>query len=69
MSVVFGYRNVADIPLCPCHDPGNYVALETDDEGDLLRCWCGRFMRVTWDSPEERSEFIAKNGGVTHGPS
>ena len=58
MSVVFGYRTVHGVPLCPCGDPGNYLALESDEEGDLFRCWCGRTMRVTWDSPEERSEFI-----------
>lgn len=61
MTVLFGYRHVSGIPLCPCRDPGNYVALEQPGENPLdclVRCWCGSTMRVTFDSLDERTQFI-----------
>lgn len=63
--LLFGYRHVADVPYCPCGDPGNYMSLEqsTADPLDLLfTCWCGRTMKARMDSPEELSEFLAKQG-------
>lgn len=66
---LFGYRHVSGIPLCPCRDPGNYVACEqgTDRLSFLLRCWCGRTCEGTWDDEKERAEFLAANSGPVHG--
>lgn len=65
-DVVFGYRHVSGVPLCPCRDPGNYLMMEAVSPlKDRLRCWCGATIAVTWDSEEERAEFIQTNGGAS----
>jgi hypothetical protein len=64
-TVLFGYRHVTDVPLCPCRDPGNYMSLEQPGDDPLVcqfRCWCGATMKVTFDSIEERAEFLTKQG-------
>lgn len=66
MTVLFGYQTVTGVPRCPCGDPGDYLALEQPGDDPLvceLRCWCGRTMKVTFDTMEERTEFIARQGG------
>lgn len=65
MIVVFGYRHVTGVPLCPCRNPGNYLCMEQPGDDPLevvVRCWCGRTNRCVFDSMEERAEFLATNG-------
>lgn len=65
MTVVFGYQHVTGIPLCPCRDPGDYVMMEQPGDDPfvfVLRCWCGRTNRGTFDSMEERTNFLQANG-------
>lgn len=68
MTVIFGYRHVDGIPLCPCRDPGNYVALEQPGNNPLefvLRCWCGSTMKGSFDDMSEREQFLKANGVTT----
>lgn len=61
MVVLFGYRHVNGIPLCPCGDPGNYMMLEQTGSDPLqvqFRCWCGATMKCTFDTLMERDEFM-----------
>lgn len=63
--IVFGYRHVTGVPLCPCRDPGNYLMMEQpgDDPLDVVfGCWCGRTMQAQFDSHDERTEFLKSNG-------
>jgi hypothetical protein len=60
--VVFGYQTVTGVPKCPCGDPGNYLSMTNDDLGDTLECWCGRTMRIKFDTEEERAAFIKNKG-------
>ncbi len=67
-KVLFSYRHVSDVPLCPCGDPGNYMMAEQSiyDPLDLtLRCWCGSTCRGRFHSIEERTEFLIKNGALS----
>lgn len=68
MTVLFGYRHVNDVPLCPCRDPGNYMMMEQPGDDPLdcrLRCWCGRTCRVTFDSLDEREKFVSDSVGAS----
>lgn len=62
VTVVFGYQFVSGVPKCPCADPGNYMCMETDEQGDKLVCWCGSTMRIRFDNKEERDAFIKNKG-------
>lgn len=66
-SIYFGYRHVDGVPLCPCRDPGNYVACEggNDPLAFTLRCWCGRSISGTWDDEAEKLAFLQANDGLT----
>lgn len=62
-TVLFGYTHVThpEIPHCPCGDPGNYMMGE-QGQGPLdivLRCWCGSKNAGSFDSEDERTEFLA----------
>ncbi len=64
-KVLFSYRHVSDVPFCPCNDPGNYMMAEESIYDPLvlvLRCWCGSTCHVKFDSMDERTEFLIKNG-------
>lgn len=59
---LFGYRHVTGVPMCPCGDPGNYMMLEQVGLDPLVcqfRCWCGARLAVTFESLQERSDFLA----------
>ncbi len=63
-EVLFNYRKVTDVPLCPCNNPGDYMMFErVRDLNCLFRCWCGKTMKATFDTEEELAEFIAKHAG------
>lgn len=67
-QVLFGYRHVSGIPLCPCRDPGNYVACDSDTTNPLaftLRCWCGSSMKGAWDDEADKLAFLQANDGLT----
>lgn len=64
LQVLFGYRHVKGIPLCPCKGPGNYAMMEQRTKDPLechLRCWCGRTLKVTFSDMAEREEFLEMN--------
>ncbi len=68
IRVLFSYRHVSDVPLCPCGDPGNYMMAEEsiyDPLSFVLRCWCGSTCNAKFDSMEERTEFLIKNGALS----
>lgn len=62
MTVLFGYQPIRVVPPmspCPCGD--RHAAMEADDDDPLkckIRCWCGRSSAGTFDSLEERDEFV-----------
>lgn len=64
-TVLFGYRHVNGVPLCPCRDPGDYMMC-VQGPGPLdftLRCWCGSTMGGQWDDEAERKAFLATHSG------
>lgn len=63
-TLLFGYRTVKDVPLCPCGDPGNYMMMERSVADPLVvrfSCWCGRTMNATMDDVDELREFLRKH--------
>lgn len=61
--LVFGYRHVQGVPMCPCADPGNYLMMEqsvTDPMNVRFRCWCGRTVNGRMESQEELDGFLAQ---------
>ncbi len=63
-KVLFSYRHVNEVPLCPCSDPDNNIMPEpsiSDPLDLILICWCGRTCRGKFDSMEERAAFLIKN--------
>lgn len=67
MKTIFGYQYVTGVPPCPCRDPGNYLMMEQPGDDPLeftFRCWCGRRISGTFDSAEERTEFLRDNGAA-----
>lgn len=64
-TVIFGYRHVVGLPVCPCRDPGTFMALEQPGPDPLdfvARCWCGATLKGRFDSAAERAEFLTSNG-------
>ena len=66
-AVLFGYTHVnhPELPQCPCADPGNYMMGEqgVGDLGIVLRCWCGNTMGGSFDTEQERTDFLAAAKG------
>lgn len=63
-KLVFGYRHVLGVPMCPCADPGNYLSMEQDPEDPLhvrFRCWCGRTIEARMEDQAEFDAFMAEN--------
>lgn len=61
--LVFGYRHVTGVPLCPCHDPGNYLKMEQRVDDPLavrFTCWCGRTVTGRCDDQAELDTFLAQ---------
>ena len=64
MRLVFGYKHVQGVPMCPCADPGNYLSLEQDEDDPLhlrFQCWCGRTVEAHMDDKKELDELLALN--------
>lgn len=61
-TTLFGYRHVSGVPLCPCRDPGNYMMGEQGVKPleIVFRCWCGSKGGATFDSLEERAEYLSR---------
>lgn len=62
--LVFGYRAVEGVPVCPCRD-GNSVSMEQDTSDPLhlrFRCWCGRTIEAHMDDQRELDDLLAQNG-------
>ena len=63
-KVIFGYQPISrpsDMPPCPCGN--NHVALEQPGDDPLdcrINCWCGRHVRVTFDTLDERTAFVVE---------
>lgn len=58
MTCIFGYRQVTETSCGSCGN--NYMAMEQDDLGYRMLCWCGSTCRVEFDSDQERDAFIRK---------
>lgn len=56
MTVEFGYTHVSDTSCPYCGE--NYMAMESVDGTDKMKCWCGASCTVTFENPEERTSFI-----------
>lgn len=63
-DVLHGYTHVSGVPLCPCHDPGNYVMMEEGNSSleFTLICWCGRRAPGTFDDEAEKAAWVARYG-------
>lgn len=61
--LIFGYRHVAGVPLCPCRDPGNYLSMEQSTEDPMavrFVCWCGRAMTGHCESQAELDALLVQ---------
>lgn len=62
---LFGYKTVVGVPLCPCRDPGDYLAAQQSEVNPLnirLQCWCGRTTVGLCDDEADLKDFLTKNG-------
>lgn len=64
-KLLFGYRHVSGVPLCPCRDPGNYLMAEQRVDDPLsvrFTCWCGRTVTGRCDDQAELDALLKQNG-------